>query len=128
MQALDAAYTKNALQPVMLDIAEVSSYANFLLICSGRSVRQVEAIAEAVVVELKAKGHTPMGVEGGRGARWTLVDYGDVVVHVFYHPARKYYDMEGLWSEAPRVELDVPEELQVVELDDEDDYDLDDEY
>ena len=121
MQALDAALEKNALQPVMLDVSTSSSYTNFILVLSGRSTRQVEAITEAVRQGMKGAGHEPLGSEGSRGAQWMLLDYSDVVVHVFYHPLRQHYDLEGLWSEAPRVELEVPEELRYVDMDDEDD-------
>ena len=116
LQALEAAFSKNALQPVLLDVSEQSSYTDYILIVSGRSSRQVEAITEAVQQELKGSGHDPLGIEGERGAKWVLLDYGDVVIHVFYHPNRELYDLEGIWSEAPRVELDVPPELQVVNM------------
>ena len=114
VEAANAAFTKNAYEPVLLEVADLSSYTDFILILSGRSVRQVEAIAEAIQQELKGRGYDPLGVEGGRGGQWMLLDYGDVVVHVFYHQMREYYDLEGLWSEAPRVAIDVPEELRVV--------------
>lgn len=116
LEAVDAALTKNAYQPVLLDVAETSSYTDFILVLSARSVRQVEAIGEAIQHELKARGHDPIGVEGGRGGQWTLIDYADVVIHIFNHPVREFYDLEGLWSEAPRVELDVPPELRHVQL------------
>lgn len=111
-----AAFTKNAYQPVLLDVTGLSSYADFILILSGRSVRQVEAVAEAIQQELKQRGHDPLGVEGERGGQWTLLDYNDVVIHVFHHPIREHYDLEGFWSDAPRVALEVPPELRVVHL------------
>ena len=114
LQALAGAFTKNALQPVMIDVSEVTSYADYILILSGRSIRQVEAIAEAIEAQMKQEGHDPIGVEGSRGGQWMLLDYGAVVVHVFYHPIREYYDLEGLWADAPRVQLEVPPELQSV--------------
>ena len=113
---LAAAFTKNALQPVLLDVTGFASYTDFILILSGRSTRQVEAIAEAIQQNLKEERHDPLGVEGERGSQWMLLDYGDVVVHVFYHPLRDYYDLEGLWSEAPRVRLEVPPELRAVQM------------
>jgi ribosome-associated protein len=114
LQALSAAFTKNALAPVLLEVTRFVSYADFILILSGRSIRQVEAITEAIQRGLKDQGRDPLGVEGSRGGQWTLLDYGDVVIHVFYHPLREYYDLEGLWSDAPRIELDVPLELRAV--------------
>jgi ribosome-associated protein len=116
LQALAAAFTKNALQPVLLDISDFASYANFILILSGRSVRQVEAVSEAIQIGLKEQGHDPLGVEGERGGQWMLLDYGDVVIHVFFHPLRDYYDLEGLWADAERVVLEVPPELATVPL------------
>jgi ribosome-associated protein len=73
----------------------------------------VESIAEKVAEALKSAGHAPLSVEGERGGQWTLIDYGDVVIHVFFHPAREYYDLEGLWSDAPQVPLQVPAALRV---------------
>jgi ribosome-associated protein len=116
LQAVNAAFTKNAYEPVLLDVSGLSSYTDFILILSGRSVRQVEAVAEAIQNGLKENGNDAMGVEGERGGQWTLIDYGDVVIHVFYHPVREYYDLEGLWSEASQVELEVPPELRVAQM------------
>ncbi len=116
LEALTAAFTKNALQPVLLDVTGLSSYTDYILLLSGRSIRQVEAISDAIQQNLKEQRHQPIGVEGERGGQWMLIDYGDVVIHIFYHPLRDYYDLEGLWSEAPRVQLDVPPELQHVQM------------
>jgi ribosome-associated protein len=116
LEAVSAALTKNAYQPVLLNVNGLSSYADFILIFSGRSTRQVEAITETIQQELKARGHEPLGREGARGGQWMLLDYTDVVIHVFHHPMREFYDLEGLWSEATRVELDVPPELRVVHM------------
>ena len=125
LQALEAALTKNALQPVLMDVSQNSSYTNYILIFSGRSTRQVEAITEAIRQGMKGAGHEVLGVEGTRGAQWMLLDYSDVVVHVFYHPQRQFYDLEGLWSEAPRVPIVVPPELQYVDMDADEDEDED---
>lgn len=114
LQILDAAFTKNALQPLLLHVSEISSYTDYILVLSGRSVRQVEAISEAIQKEMKGQKVDALGVEGARGSQWVLADYGDVVVHIFYHPLREHYDLEGLWSGAERVELDVPKELRYV--------------
>jgi ribosome-associated protein len=115
-QAVDAALTKNAMEPVLLDVSALATYTDYLLLLSGRNLRQVEAIAEAVQQGMKAAGHDAISMEGNRGGQWMLIDYGDVVVHVFYHPIREYYDLEGLWVDAERVELDVPAELRVANL------------
>lgn len=110
MVALDAAFDKKALDPVLLDVSSLCSYTEYILVLSGRSDRQVDAIAESVSRALKGQGRRPLGVEGARAGHWALLDFGDVVVHVFQHPMRVHYDLESLWHEAPRVPLDIPEE------------------
>ena len=116
LNALEAAFDKNAYQPVLLDVAELTSYTDYILVLSGRSIRQVEAISEAIQQGLKQRGRDPLGVEGQRGGQWMLLDYSDLIVHVFYHPAREFYDLDGLWSDANQVALDVPPELRSVQL------------
>ena len=108
--AMEAALDKHALQPVLIDVSSMGSYTDFIGIVSGRSDRQVDAIAEAVSLALKARGLYPLGQEGTGSGRWTLLDFGAFVIHVFYHPVREFYDLESLWIEAPRVKLDVPPE------------------
>jgi ribosome-associated protein len=81
-------------------------------VLSGRSDRQVEAIAEGVCEAVAALGRRPLGREGARNGRWVLLDFGDVVVHVFYHPLREVFDIESLWIDAPRVKLQVPAEAR----------------
>jgi ribosome-associated protein len=90
---------------VALNVRDLTSLADAFIICSARSHRQVSAIAEFVVEELKKKGKKPLGVEGLREGHWVLVDYGDVVIHVFYEPIRVFYDLEGLWTDAERIEI-----------------------
>ncbi len=90
---------------VILEVKDLSSFTDYFLICSGSSDRQVQAIASHIEEKLAKKGIRPMGVEGKREGRWILMDYGDVIVHVFYQPVREFYDLERLWSEAPRVEM-----------------------
>jgi ribosome-associated protein len=79
--------------------------ADYLVVASAGSERQVSAIAEEIVDGLKQKGQTPLGVEGLKGGRWALVDYGDVVAHIFTEGARAYYDLDGLWADAERTEI-----------------------
>jgi ribosome-associated protein len=106
--ALDAALDKKALEPVLLDVRALCSYTEYILLVSGRSDRQVDAIAEAASLALKAHGRRPLGVEGVTSGQWALLDFGDVVIHVFMHPMRLHYDLESLWHEAPRVDIEVP--------------------
>lgn len=100
-----AALAMKALDVVVLDVRALTSFADTFIICSGRSHRQVSAIAEFIEHHLKKQGINPLGVEGLREGHWVLMDYGDVVIHVFYEPVRIFYDLEGLWSDARRIVL-----------------------
>jgi len=102
--AARAAVDKKAFQIVGLQISALSSYADGLLICSGGSDRQVAAIADEVQRQLAQEGRRPLHVEGERRAEWVLMDYGDVVIHVFTEERRAYYGLEGLWGDAPRLD------------------------
>jgi ribosome-associated protein len=114
MAAMEAALDKKALEPVLLDVSEESTYTDFILVLSGRSDRHVQAVAEAVSEAIKrTRGKLPVGVEGKRDGQWALLDFGDLVVHVFYHPMREFYDLEGLWIDAPRVPVDVPPDSRI---------------
>lgn len=94
---------KKAIDLVVLDVRELTSVADAFIVCSGRSNRQVQAIAEHVQRTLKKERKKPLSIEGTREGHWVLMDYGDVVIHVFYEPVRKFYDLEGLWVDAGRV-------------------------
>lgn len=112
LRMLDAALDKKALEPVLLDVRGLCGYTDYLFIVSGRSDRQVDAITEGIRTHLANRGVRPLGVEGQGAGQWALLDYGDVVVHVFHHPVRERYDLEGLWIDAKRIELDVPAEAK----------------
>jgi len=92
-----------ALDLVLLDVSRFSSFADFFIICSGKSGRQVQGIADNLENNLKSWGIKPIGTEGKREGHWVLMDYGDIIIHVFYEPVRYFYDLESLWSDAPRV-------------------------
>jgi ribosome-associated protein len=113
--AIDAALDKKAVAPVLIDVSAMASYTDFIGIVSGRSDRQVDAIAENIRQVMKAHGRVTLGQEGTGNGRWTLLDFGSVVIHVFYHPVREFYDLESLWIEAPRVPIDVPADAMVSE-------------
>ena len=113
MRALALALDKKALDPVLLDVRELCSFCNYQLVLSGRSERQVDAIADGINLGLKQDGLRPIGAEAARTGQWALLDYGDFVVHVFLHAAREHYDLEGLWNDAPRIPLDVPAEARL---------------
>jgi len=95
---------KKAYDLVILDVRGFSSYADFILIASTRSARHVQGVAEAVEEELFREKIEPLGVEGKTEGQWVLMDYGDVVLHLFFEPVREVYDLEGLWMDAPRIE------------------------
>jgi ribosome-associated protein len=99
-----AALGRKAGRLVLLDVRELTSVADAFLICSGRSNRQVTAIAEHIIAEMKTQKVRPLSAEGLKEGHWVLIDYGHVVVHIFYEPVRDFYDLEGLWIDAPRVE------------------------
>ncbi len=101
---IQAALGKKAIDLVVLDVRKLSSIADVFIICSGRSNRQVVAIAEHIQVELKKHGITPLSVEGKKQGHWVLLDYGHVIIHIFYEPVRAFYDLEGLWIDAERIE------------------------
>jgi ribosome-associated protein len=86
-----------------MNVSEVTSIADFFVLCSGRGERQVQAIVDGIVEKAKAAGLVPMGVEGYSSGRWILVDLGDVVVHAFVPEERDLYNLERLWGDAPIV-------------------------
>lgn len=100
---IKAVLEKKAADIVALDVRGLTSVADFFIVCSGRSNRQVAAIAGSVERYLKKKGIKPLSVEGKNEGLWVLLDYGDVIIHVFYETVRKFYDLEGLWSDAKRI-------------------------
>lgn len=92
---------KKAMDVVMLDVRGMASYADYLVIGSGDTERHVTALAEAVHEKLKPQGHHPLSTEGETTGHWVLLDYGDVVAHLFNNDVRAFYDLEGLWADAP---------------------------
>jgi ribosome-associated protein len=113
LRALELALDKKALEPILLDVRELCSFCNYQLVISGRSDRQVDAIADGITSGLKMEDLRPLGAEGARSGQWSLLDYGDFVVHVFLHSAREHYDLEGLWNDAPRVPLEIPADARL---------------
>jgi ribosome-associated protein len=100
-----AGLERKARDVVVLDVRKVASYAEYFVIMTADSDRQLAAIAEEIEEDLGAKERYAFGIEGVRGGRWVLVDFGDVVAHIFHKDVRGFYDLEGLWSDAPRYEV-----------------------
>ena len=116
LECTRAALDHKAYDLVVLETGNVSSIADYFVICSGRSDTQVQAIAEAIEAHVGRQGVRPIAIEGLPHGQWVLIDYGDVVVHIFYVPVRGFYDLERLWVRAPRVELPEPFQSQARSL------------
>ncbi len=101
--AVDAALDRKAIDLKVLDLDAVSDFTEFFLICSGTSDRQVQAISDAIVRKLRSEGQRPLHVEGHKGGRWVLIDYGSFVAHVFDEGTRSFYSLEKLWSDGTDV-------------------------
>jgi ribosome-associated protein len=104
-----SADSRKAEDITLLDLTGRASFCDSFLICSASNRRQVRAIAEGMVKDLRESGVKPLGIEGMEASRWVLLDFGAVIVHVFDAPLRDFYDLEGLWSDAPRVPLRLAE-------------------
>lgn len=110
MEAIDKALLclkiineRKAIEPVLFEVGNLTSIADYFIVASGNSSRQVQAIAKHLQKKMRDSGFRPLGMEGEREGHWVLVDYGDVVVHLFYQPFREFYDLESLWIDAPRI-------------------------
>jgi ribosome-associated protein len=104
--AARAALDKRATDLVLLDVRAVSSIADYFLVCSGKSTTHLETISDAILAELKAEAIRPLHAEGAAESGWILLDYGDVLMHVFLEDTRAYYALERLWGDAPALPLD----------------------
>jgi ribosome-associated protein len=102
---VNASLKRKAKNLIILNVKDLSSFADYFIICSGTSDRQVQAIAESIQDNLKENGILPLGIEGERIGKWVLMDYEDIIVHIFYEPIREFYDIERLWADALRMEV-----------------------
>jgi len=100
-----AAESKKATDIKVLDLTGVTSFADFFVICTGANAKQVQAITDEIGLQLKQAGEMPNSMEGYNQADWVLVDYGDLLIHVFSTKAREYYGLERLWRNARNVEI-----------------------
>lgn len=109
--AAEAAIEMKATDLAILDVRGRTSFCDWFLLCNGSNSRQLSAIADHILKTFKSEdGGQPLGVEGGSNNKWVLIDLGDVIVHVFDQQMRGYYDLDGLWIDAPRV---TPEDLGI---------------
>jgi ribosome-associated protein len=101
------ALDKKALDPIILDLRKISSIVDYLVICSAQSEPQIKAIANGVEKSLKDDfGRQPHAVDGFPTSQWVVIDYGDVMLHIFHEQKRPVYALEDLWSDAPQVAID----------------------
>jgi len=105
LQCTNAALDKKAKNLIILKVKELSSFTDYFIICSGTSDRQVKGIAASIEETLKKSGIQPLGIEGINTGNWILMDYGDVIIHIFYEPTREFYDIERLWSDVPSMSV-----------------------
>jgi ribosome-associated protein len=112
--SVQAAANKKAENIKILDLKELSSFTEYFMIASGHSDRQVQAIADSIIIELKEEGYAPVSVEGYREGRWIIVDFGDMVAHIFLDALREFYDLENLWHHAKKVPI--PQELFITSI------------
>jgi len=110
------ALEKKAYDLIVLAVGELTSLAEYFVLCTGRSDTQVQAISQSIEENLGRRGIRPLSVEGYTRGQWVVVDYGDVVVHVFYEPVREFYDLDRLWARAPRLRLPEPYGSQAQDL------------
>jgi ribosome-associated protein len=103
-----AALEKKASELVVLEVREFTSIADYFVICSGRSDRQVQSIAQGIQEAAREAEIAAISIEGTSRGHWVLMDFADVIVHVFYQPVREFYDLDGLWADAPKVQLPEP--------------------
>lgn len=105
-KVLSLAEDKKARAPVILELKDLTILTDYFVICSGESTTQVRAIAEHIEEGLAQSGIRPLSIEGAAYSHWILMDYGDVIVHVFEEETRHYYELEKLWLDAPRITKD----------------------
>ena len=101
--AAEAALEKKASDLTLLHVEGLTSFCDWFILCNGSNSRQIQAIGRGIIDSLKSHGLKPLGVEGLESSKWVLIDMGDILVHIFDEPMRGYYDLDGLWVDAPRV-------------------------
>ncbi len=102
---LAAVFSRKPRSVTAIDVSSMTSYTDTLIIVEAGSLRQVTSLSEHVVTKLKAQDIKPLGTEGIKEGEWALLDYGDCIIHIFESRAKQFYDLEGLWSDATRLDL-----------------------
>jgi ribosome-associated protein len=97
---------RKAIDPVLFQVGGLTSISDFFLVASGSSTRQVQAMTRHLRKRMREEKFRCFGIEGEQEANWVLMDYGDIIIHLFYQPVREFYDLEGLWIDAPRIDLE----------------------
>ena len=100
-----AAESKKAVNLTVLDLRDITSFTDFFVICTGNNPKQIQTIADEVAQKLKDEGERAISIEGYENAEWVLMDYGDMIVHIFSEQARAYYELERLWRDAKNVPI-----------------------
>ena len=103
---IEAVTSKKAKDVVALDVQNLTSYTDYLIVASGTSTRQASSIAENIKIELSKVGIKPLSIEGLKEGQWVLLDYGNVIIHIFIEETRLFYDIEGLWADAKKLSID----------------------
>lgn len=109
---VEAAWERKARNARVLDVRGIVSYTDFIIVCHGTSPRHAQGIADFVVSDLRPVKVRPLGMEGQKEGEWILVDFGDAVLHVFNEPTRAEFGIESIYSDAPRLRLDSPADLE----------------
>ena len=110
--ALGTIEASKGIDPVLLEVTKFCSFADFFILCSGGSHRRVTALAQHVEEALAQAGVKPLGVEGLEEGQWVLMDYNTLVIHIFMQERREFYNLEDLWSEVPKTEIDTDSSAQ----------------
>ena len=106
VRAAETALDKKAKDTIVLELKDLSTFADYFVICSGENPAQIRAIAEAIQESFSKDRILPLGKEGLQSAHWVLIDYGDIVINIFDEETRAYYELEKLWIDAPRIHLE----------------------
>jgi ribosome-associated protein len=116
LRCAQSALDKKAYDLVILEVTALTSIADYFLICTGRSDIQVQSICRNIEEILAKAGNKPLAIEGFTHGQWILIDFGDVVVHIFYETVRSFYNLEGIWVHAPQCALPEPYRTQAQDL------------